>query len=77
MVRELLEKALKGDDRVKQEPSATVDVAEVTDGSMKLYVRPWTSCDHYAKFVTDMMERIRDAMTGAQLKFSVSLQPSA
>ena len=37
----------------------TIDIAEITDASVKLYLRPWTSVENYTKVATDTMERIK------------------
>jgi small-conductance mechanosensitive channel len=76
-VRDLLESVMKADDRVSQSPPAAIDVAEITDASVKLHVRPWTTVEHYPKVAADTMEKIRDAMQGAGLKYSVTLAPAA
>jgi small conductance mechanosensitive channel len=77
-VRQLLEGVLLADQRVQQQPAPTIDVAEVADTGVKLYLRPWTTADDYAKVATDTMERVKDTMVAAGLKFSVALQaPSA
>ena len=73
-VRELLEGVVKADDRVAQAPPATIEVAEITDSSVKLFLRPWTTVENYAKVVADTMERIKDTMETAGLKYSVTLQ---
>jgi small conductance mechanosensitive channel len=44
-VRQLLEGVVQGDERIKREPLPTVTIAEVSDASVKLYVRPWTTGD--------------------------------
>src|SRR5262249_13151842 len=47
-VRTLLEKVVVADARIQQVPPPAIDVAEITDASVKLYLRPWTTCDNYA-----------------------------
>jgi small conductance mechanosensitive channel len=73
-VRQLLEGVLKDDDRIQSTGATEIDVAEITDSSVKLLLRPWTSVDSYPKVATDTMERIKHAMEGAGLKYSVTLQ---
>ena len=73
-VRELLEGVIKQDDRIQQTSVSEIDVAEITDSSVKLYLRPWTSVENYQKVATDAMERIKHAMEAAGLKYSVSMQ---
>jgi small conductance mechanosensitive channel len=75
-VKTLLENAVRNDERVHAEPSPAVDIAEVADASVKLFVRPWATCEDYPKVVSATMERIKDALLGAGLKFAVTLQPA-
>jgi small conductance mechanosensitive channel len=76
-VRKLLEEVVRADDRVQQTPAPTIDVAEITDASLKLYLRPWTTAEDYSKLATDTMERIKLAMEAAGLKYAVALAPAA
>lgn len=76
-VRHLLETVVNADSRIEQTPPAQIDIAEITDASIKLYLRPWTSCEDYTKVATDTMERIKQTMEAAELKYSVSLQAVA
>ena len=75
-VRQLLESVVLADQRVQHAPAPTIDIAEITDASIKLYLRPWTSVENYTKVATDMMERIKQTMEAAKLKYSVALAPS-
>ncbi|HEY5921271.1 MAG TPA: mechanosensitive ion channel domain-containing protein [Kofleriaceae bacterium] len=74
-VRQLLEGVVLADQRIQQAPAPTIDIAEITDASVKLYLRPWTSVENYMKVATDTMERIKQTMEAAELKYSVALQP--
>jgi small conductance mechanosensitive channel len=73
-VRQLLEGVVLADQRVQQAPPPSVEVAEVADSSMKLYLRPWTSSEHYVEVAANAMERIKDTLSAAGLKFTVALQ---
>ena len=73
-VRGLLAGVMTSDDRIHAAPAPTIDVAEITDASVRLYLRPWTTTDHYAQLATDTMERIKTSMDAAGLKYAVSLQ---
>jgi len=73
-VRQLLEGAVLADPRIARTPAPSIDLAEITDSSAKLYLRPWTSCDNYAKVAADTMERIKETMEAAQLKYTVTVQ---
>ena len=75
-VRQLLESVVLADQRIQHAPPPTIDIAEITDVSVKLYLRPWTSVDNYMKVATDTMERIKQTMEAAELKYSVALAPT-
>jgi small conductance mechanosensitive channel len=73
-VRSLLEGVVAADARIQQAPAPAIDIAEITDASIKLYLRPWTTVDNYTKVACDTMERIKETMEAAQLKYTVSVQ---
>jgi len=68
-----LEGVVLADPRVHAEPAPAVEIAEVSDNTVRLNLRPWTSCDHYQAVAVDTMERIKDTLVAAGLKFSVQL----
>lgn len=72
-VRELLEQVVAADPRIQSAPPTAIDIAEITDTSVKLHLRPWTMVDSYAQVAADTMERIKDTMEAAQLKYTVAL----
>ena len=74
-VRQLLEDAIGADPRIAQAPAPAIEIAEITNASVKLHLRPWTSVENYAKVATDTMERIKHTMEAAELAYSVSLAP--
>jgi small conductance mechanosensitive channel len=77
-MKQLLEGIVKADQRVAAAPPPAIDLAEVTEQSCKLTVRPWTATEHYAAVAADAMDRIKVAMEGAGgAKYSVTLSPSA
>ncbi len=76
-VKQLLELVMKADPRVHPSPVPSVEVAEISEWSVKLHVRPWTSIEHYNKLASETMEKIREAMATGTMKFSVTLQPNA
>lgn len=75
-VKRILEQAVSADPRLQQNPAPSIDVAELSESTVKLNVRPWTSVEAYTSYAADTMERIRDAMATAKLKFTVVIQPS-
>jgi len=75
-VRQLLEGVVLADQRIQHTPAPAIDIAEITDASVKLYLRPWTSVENYTKVAADTMERIKQTMEAAQLKYSVALAPT-
>jgi small conductance mechanosensitive channel len=74
-VKNMLAAAIR-DDKIHEDPPATVELAEVTDAGMKLYVRPWTAAGDYGPVATEAIERIKRALEARQLKFGIALQPS-
>lgn len=73
-LRLLLDTTVASDERIEATPKPSVEVAEITDGNVKLYLRAWTKCDDYAAVATLEMERIKVAMEQANLKYSVAIQ---
>ena len=73
-VKRLLAEAVSKDTRIAAAPPPVIDVAEVTDNGVKLYVQPWTTIENYREVATDTMERLREAMAGAGMRFTVLLQ---
>jgi small conductance mechanosensitive channel len=76
-IKKLLEGAVHDDPRIDSEVKPSIDVAEITDTDVKLTFRPWTSAGNHGRVACEMMERIKDALQGAGLKFTVGLPPSA
>jgi small conductance mechanosensitive channel len=72
-VRQLLEGVVLADQRIQQAPPPTIDIAEITDASVKLHLRPWTTVENYTKVSTDIMERIKETMEAAELKYTVAV----
>ena len=73
-VRGLIEKALLAEKWVEKSPRPSIDVAEISDATVKLHVRPWTAADHVSDVATETMEALKDAMATANIKFSITLQ---
>jgi len=73
-VKQMLEAAVLADQRVSAAPPPAIDVAEITDSAIKLYLRPWTTMENYNAVSADTMERIKTAMESAGMKYSVALQ---
>jgi small conductance mechanosensitive channel len=73
-VKTLLDGIVRADQRVQATPPPGVDLAEVTEASMRLYVRPWTSVENYTRVATETIERIKDALDAKGLPCSVALQ---
>ncbi|MBA3394309.1 MAG: mechanosensitive ion channel [Deltaproteobacteria bacterium] len=73
-IKQLLEIAVLADERVFAAPPPSVEVSRVTETSVRLFLRPWTAVEHYEDVAASTMERLRDTMASAGLKFSVALQ---
>lgn len=75
-VRRILLDTLAADDRVAASPAPAIDVAEVTDGGVKLLLRPWTTSNDHFRVMVETMERAQQAMAAAGIKGSIGALPS-
>lgn len=75
-VKQMLEQVVKADDRVRAAPAPAIHVAEVTESGVKVHLRPWTHVDMYDAVAADTMEKVKDKLGAAGLKFTVALPPS-
>jgi small conductance mechanosensitive channel len=75
-IKKLLDDVVHDDPRIDSEPKTSIDVAEITDTNVKLTFRPWTSAGNHARVACEMMEKVKDALQGAGLKFTIALPPS-
>jgi len=73
----MLEKVVAQNQHIQQAASTTIEVAEITDASIKLHLRPWTTVENYSHVATATMESIKAAFEAAGLKYSVALAPSS
>jgi len=73
-VKQLLEGVVLANSRVAATPPPSIEVAEISDAAVKLNLRPWTTVESYAEVAAETMERLREAMATAGLKFTVTLQ---
>lgn len=73
-VRDLLASVIAAEERFHRSPAPAIAVSEISDSAIKLQVRPWTTSEDYTNVSTDAMERIKAAMDGAGMKYSVALQ---
>jgi small conductance mechanosensitive channel len=76
-VRTLLEGIAVEHEQIDNHERTAIEIAEITDASVKLYFRPWTNVDTYTKVATETMELIKQRMESAGLKYSVTLQVPA
>jgi small conductance mechanosensitive channel len=75
-LRRALLAALAEDGRIATDPAPTIDVGEITDGGVKVLLRPWAkSADHF-RVMVETMERVQKAMIAAGIKGSVGALPS-
>jgi small conductance mechanosensitive channel len=72
-IRELLTSVIAAEERFHRSPAPTIDIVEITETTVKLAVRPWTTCDDYARVTSDAMEKIKTAMDGAAVKYAVAM----
>ena len=59
LAKETLHDILKADERVLQDPSPSVAVAELADSSVNLKVRPWVKTDDYWSALSDITEKVK------------------
>lgn len=58
-VRKILEKVLKDDDRVLEEPAPVIGVLRLNDNSVDFAVRPWVKTEDYWSFYFDTHEKVK------------------
>jgi small conductance mechanosensitive channel len=58
----VIEKIIKGEDRVLPEPAYTVAVSELADSSVNFVVRPWVNAADYWNVRFDLIEKIKIAL---------------
>jgi small conductance mechanosensitive channel len=76
-IKKLLEGVVTDDPRIDSNPKPAVELAEITDANIKLNFRPWTSAGNHGAVACEMMEKVKDALQGAGLKYTVALAPVA
>jgi small conductance mechanosensitive channel len=72
-IRQLLTGVIAAEERFHRSPAPTIDIAEITETTVKLYVRPWTTSEDYARVTSDTMEKIKAAMDGTAVKYAVAM----
>ena len=72
-VKHLLETAIT-DKLVSPAPAPVIDVAEITETGIKFHLQPWTTVENYHDVATTTMERLREILTAAGLRFTATLQ---
>jgi small conductance mechanosensitive channel len=73
-LKQQLEGVLAEDPRVEQEPRPAIELAEVTDTGVRLYLRPWTDVAQYTVVATETIERAKARLDAVGLKFAIALQ---
>lgn len=64
-VRKILKGIIEDDDRVLDEPAATIAVSELADSSVNFVVRPWVQSADYWDVYFDMTEQIKKRFDAA------------
>lgn len=59
--KSLIEEILRSDERVLDEPEASLGVLELADSSVNLFVRPWVASGDYWSLRSDLLERVKQA----------------
>jgi len=60
--QEVIQQVLAGDDRVLEDPAATVAVSELGDSSVNFVVRPWVKAADYWDVYFDITQKIKLAL---------------
>jgi len=63
--KEILERLVKEDDRVLDDPAVTIAVAELADSSVNLVFRPWVKTADYWAVRFDLTEKIKTSLDEA------------
>lgn len=71
-VRALVADALAADARILAAPAPAVDLAGGSDVGFRLIARPWVAAEHYADVVAATIDRLRAALGGAGLVFTIA-----
>ena len=66
---------MAADSRIASSPAATIDVGEITDGGVKLLLRPWTTSGDHFRVMVELMEHAQQAMVAAGIKGSIGANP--
>jgi small conductance mechanosensitive channel len=74
-LRRVLQEAMAADKRIASSPAATIDVGEITDGGVKLLLRPWTTSGDHFRVMVELMEHVQQAMVAAGIKGSIGANP--
>jgi small conductance mechanosensitive channel len=72
-IRQLLTGVIAAEERFHRSPAPTIDIAEITETTVKLNVRPWTTSEDYTRVMNDTMEKIKTAMDGTAVKYAVTM----
>ena len=75
-LRRVLQDVMASDTRIVSSPATTIDVGEITDGGVKLLLRPWTTSTDHFRVMVEIMERAQQAMIAAGIKGSIGALPS-
>ena len=58
--KEIIKQALQAENRVLDEPTATIGVAELGDSSINIAVRPWVNTSDYLPTLYALNETIKE-----------------
>jgi small conductance mechanosensitive channel len=68
-VRETLQELIAADDRILDEPAATIAVSELADSSVNFVVRPWVNAADYWAVKFDLTEAIKKRFDKDDISF--------
>lgn len=69
--REVIDKTIRGHEKVLDDPEPAILVMELADSSVNFAVRPWVKASDYWVVRSELMEQIKDALeqAGCQIPF--------
>lgn len=59
---EIIERVVKGDERVLEDPAPTIAVSELADSSVNLVVRPWCAASDYWPTRFDLTRKLKEEL---------------
>ncbi|MBW2262695.1 MAG: mechanosensitive ion channel family protein, partial [Deltaproteobacteria bacterium] len=59
LTRNVLERIVKADERILEDPAPEIGIMELGESSVKVFVRPWVSAADYWSVKCDLLEKVK------------------